>query len=205
MNRKKKLLFSILPLFLFVSFGEVCVRIIGTQECKPIEPQAGSWETMIGDRDLLWKLEPNRKISIGEEFTVINEIGLRESLLPTSTKKNGEKRIVVTGDSSIYGWGVKDNETYAFLLEKELRNIVPNSVFFDASLGCLTYYPIVMSGTYTADPFDDELHSVVFKMKAPASGDKLVIYPTSPQLARQGSADVRSKASHARALRGEEI
>ena len=57
---------------------------------------------------------------------------------------------------------VSDARFIILRLEKELRNIVPNSVSFDASLGCLTYYPIVMSGTYTADPFDDELHSVVF-------------------------------------------
>ncbi|AEA96405.1 PulJ/GspJ family protein [Alteromonas mediterranea] len=74
-------------------------------------------------------------------------------------------------------------------LEKELRNIVPNSVSFDASLGCLTYYPIVMSGTYTEDPFDNELHSVVFEMKEPTAGDKLVIYPTSPQSVTDNSVD----------------
>ncbi|MFD3319031.1 type II secretion system protein J [Alteromonas macleodii] len=84
---------------------------------------------------------------------------------------------------------VSDARFIILRLEKELRNIVPNSVSFDASLGCLTYYPIVMSGTYTADPFDDDLHSVVFKMKAPASGDKLVIYPTSPQSVIDNSVD----------------
>lgn len=111
-----------------LSVGEVGVRIAGTQKCQPIEPQAGSWETMIGDRDLLWKLEPNRKISIGEEYTTINEIGLRESLLPSTTKRKGEKRIIVTGDSSIYGWGVKDKETYAYLLEQELRKRFPTPI-----------------------------------------------------------------------------
>lgn len=84
---------------------------------------------------------------------------------------------------------VSDARFIILRLEKELRNIVPNSVSFDASLGCLTYYPIVMSGTYTADPFDDKLHSVVFEMEAPTADDKLVIYPTSPQSVIGNSVD----------------
>ncbi len=59
---------------------------------------------------------------------------------------------------------VSDARFIILRLEKELRNIVPNSVSFDASLGCLIYYPIVMSGTYTADPFDGKLHSGVFEI-----------------------------------------
>ena len=84
---------------------------------------------------------------------------------------------------------VSDARFIILRLEKELRNVVPNSVSFDASLGCLTYYPIVMSGTYTADPLDNELHTVIFEMIAPSTGDKLVIYPTSPQSVTDNSVD----------------
>lgn len=65
-------------------------------------------------------------------------------------------------------------------LEKELRNIVPNSVSFDATLGCLTYYPIKGSGTYVDDAFDNPMHTVVFDNQISA-GDTLVVFPTSPQ------------------------
>ncbi|MDO6566698.1 type II secretion system protein [Alteromonas sp. 1_MG-2023] len=65
-------------------------------------------------------------------------------------------------------------------LEKELRNIVPNSVAFDSSLGCLSYYPIKQSGTYVDDAFDNPMHVVIFDSII-AEDDTLVVYPTSPQ------------------------
>ena len=73
---------------------------------------------MQGDSELLWSLEPNRRFQTGNDVTEINEIGLREKLLPSKQKKSNEKRILVTGDSSIYGWGVQDHQTYAVQLEK---------------------------------------------------------------------------------------
>ena len=65
-------------------------------------------------------------------------------------------------------------------LEKELRNIVPNSVSYDATLGCLTYYPIKQSGTYVDDAFDNPMHVVVFDSEITTS-DTLVVFPTNPQ------------------------
>ena len=65
-------------------------------------------------------------------------------------------------------------------LEKELRNIVPNSVSYDPTLGCLTYYPIKQSGTYVDDAFDNPMHVVVFNSTLSVN-DTLVVYPTNPQ------------------------
>ena len=48
---------------------------------------------------------------------------------------------------------VSDARFIILRLEKELRNVVPNSVSFDSSLGCLSYYPIKESGTYVGDSF----------------------------------------------------
>ena len=76
---------------------------------------------MIGDQELLWKLEPNTVFKTGNDVTRINAVGLRESLTPDQKKKPGEIRILITGDSSIYGWGVRDHETISIFLEKELR------------------------------------------------------------------------------------
>ena len=78
---------------------------------------------MQGDPELLWSLEPNRSFQTGNDVTEINAVGLREHLLPTQSKKVKEKRILVTGDSSIYGWGVQDHQTYAVQLEKELKRM----------------------------------------------------------------------------------
>ena len=119
----KKILFSIAPLLLLTTCGEVGARIANAPECSAIIPDAGDWDTMQGDPELLWTLEPNRRFQTGNDVTEINAVGLREHLLPTTPKKSNEKRILVAGDSSIYGWGVQDHQTYAVNLEKELKRI----------------------------------------------------------------------------------
>jgi len=111
-----------------LTLGECITRLIGAPKCAAIEPIAGAWETMIGDRELLWKLEPNATFKTGRDVTRINSIGLRDTLLPSQKKNQREKRVLLTGDSSIYGWGVKDNQTYAVYLEQELRKYFRNPI-----------------------------------------------------------------------------
>lgn len=117
----KKILFAITPLICLFVLAEISVRAAGSIDCLPVEPQAGDWETMTGDQDLLWKLEPNTIFKTNNDTTRINSVGLRDTLLPTQKKREGELRVLLTGDSSIYGWGVRDHETYAVFLEKELK------------------------------------------------------------------------------------
>ena len=117
----RKYLFALIPLLTILTCGEIGTRVVGSPQCQAIIPDAGDWDTMQGDAELLWKLEPNRQFKTGRDLTRINSVGLREALLPTTPKKNNEKRIAVTGDSSIYGWGVEDTETYAVYLEKLLN------------------------------------------------------------------------------------
>ena len=119
----KRIFFSLTPLLLFTTCGEVTARIVGAPTCSAIIPDAGDWDTMQGDAELLWALEPNRRFQTGNDVTEINAVGLREKLLPNTPKKQNEKRILVTGDSSIYGWGVQDHQTYAVNLETELNRI----------------------------------------------------------------------------------
>jgi len=118
----RRVLFSLAPLLLLLTVGEGGARLVGTEECQAIEPRAGEWETMVGDANLLWRLEPDTLFESPAGTTQINSVGLRESLEPSQEKHAKEKRIIVTGDSSIYGWGVRDNETYAIFLERELRS-----------------------------------------------------------------------------------
>ena len=122
MTPAKKFAFAITPALALFAFAECGARVVDAEECQAIEPDAGDWETMQGDRELLWSLVPNTEFKTGDDITRINAIGLREHLLPNERKKPREKRIIVTGDSSIYGWGLRDNETYAVVLERELRS-----------------------------------------------------------------------------------
>ena len=91
MNLVKKALFSAIPLCLAISFGELTARVFNTSPCQAIVPDAGDWETMRGDPNLLWRLEPNTEFKTGRDITRINAIGLRESLLPTQKKRNNER------------------------------------------------------------------------------------------------------------------
>ncbi len=93
---------------------------------------------------------------------------------------------VISLSAQIYTTGaertrlVADARFIILRLEKELRNVVPNSVSFDSSLGCLSYYPIKESGTYVGDAFNNPLHVVIFDSQL-SEDDVLVIYPTNPQ------------------------
>jgi lysophospholipase L1-like esterase len=66
---------------------------------------------------------------LSEEFRVrydINQFGCRDKLDRTLKKKDGQKRIVVFGDSFTAGWGVEFNECYTTQLEESLGTEVIN-------------------------------------------------------------------------------
>lgn len=125
MKSSRKVLFSLIPVAILLVVGECGARLLGAEECEAIEPRSGDWETMVGDPELLWRLEPDTLFESPAGTTRINSVGLREELEPSQEKGAGELRILVTGDSSIYGWGVRDNETYAVYLERELKGRLP--------------------------------------------------------------------------------
>lgn len=116
----RKLAFALLPLALLLCLGEVGARVAGAEECAPIQPVGGDRETMQGHPRYLWRLEPG---SVAEHLGIhspINEVGLRSPYLPDDPRAPGEIRVLVTGDSSIFGLGIPEGRTYDALLEKEL-------------------------------------------------------------------------------------
>ena len=121
MSPGKKALFAALPALALLTGGELGARAVGAEDCAAIVPDASGWEQMIGDTRLLWKLEPGRLFESPAGVTRVNDVGLRTKLLPTDKKAADERRILVTGDSSVYGWGQPDGLTYAEQLEAELN------------------------------------------------------------------------------------
>jgi len=96
---------------------------------------------MLGDPRYLWKLEPGRH-QLGNEpdnATWINELGLRTSHLPDDPLAPGEVRILVIGDSSVYGWGQPAGATYAEQLETELERNFRGLPFSVINLGVPGY------------------------------------------------------------------
>jgi len=82
-------------------------------------PHPGHWEWQVNgfhrkDTELIYSLQPNYNDLWKEPaFTVqvsINNIGLRGKEL--SPKADGIKRILILGDSMVFGWGANDDETF---------------------------------------------------------------------------------------------
>lgn len=121
MSPGRKLLFALVPVTAVLVLGELGARVLGAEECTPITPTAAGWDTMVGDARYLWKLEPGRAFAVPGGTTMINEIGLRTDTLPSDPKGADEVRVLITGDSSIFGWGQPDGMTYADQLERELQ------------------------------------------------------------------------------------
>ena len=139
MADSRRLLFAVLPLIALVGAGELGARIVGAPACEPIVPQATGWETMEGDPTLLWRLEPNRVYASPAGTTSTNAVGLRTALLPTDAKTPREKRVMVTGDSSVFGWGQPDGQTYAEQLERALDATFPSVRIRVVNLGVPGY------------------------------------------------------------------
>ena len=128
LSSQKKLLFSSLAVLMVTTCSELGARLVNAPECKPIQPDAGDWETMIGDAELLWALNPIAPFKQDQTSPASMSWGCgAEQSLP-KPKQPHERRIVVTGDSSIYGWGVTDNETYAVQLERQLNARFPEHI-----------------------------------------------------------------------------
>ena len=100
----KRILFSMAPLALLTTCGEVGARLVQAPQCSAIVPDAGDWDTMQGDPELLWTLEPNRRFQTGNDVTEINAVGLREQLLPT-TPKSKMKSAFWSPETPVYTGG----------------------------------------------------------------------------------------------------
>ncbi len=94
---------------------ELGVRLVFEEDLATAEqplPEAGkSWApTMRGNPYLLWEYAPGMRDEFGLPV-YINSLGLRgpEPLMP---KPAGVRRLLATGDSSVYGFGVEDGTPY---------------------------------------------------------------------------------------------
>lgn len=139
MTRRRRLAFALLPLLLLVTGWELGARAFGVSDCEPPRPATGSWAEMQADSRYLWRLTPGYRIAAPDgSATVISELGLRDDFLPHAKALN-ERRILTTGDSSVYGWGVPTGRTYQELLERDLNASFPAYRFEVINLGVPGY------------------------------------------------------------------
>lgn len=76
-------------------------------------PLAISWDPLVG-----YLMKPNHTHKFITELATADEFGQRRRVEPPATK--GAAKIVILGDSVAFGYGVKDDETYASSLETHL-------------------------------------------------------------------------------------
>lgn len=137
-SRNRRLVFAAVPLLVLVGGWEAVARVAGLGECHPPAPSTGSWAEMQADPRYLWRLTPNYTVPSPEGTDKISAIGLRDSFEP-HPKPAGEVRILTTGDSSVYGWGVPPGRTFQELLEARLGQTWPGTRFEVINLGVPGY------------------------------------------------------------------
>jgi len=112
---RKKALFSLVVLLLGLSVVEVAVRI---RFGHPL-PERLPLVMVRAHRTRGWEMVPNTDHYTYEYRVAVNSLGLRGPELPPE-KAPGETRILVLGDSMVYGQGVADAGTVPVQLERAL-------------------------------------------------------------------------------------
>ncbi len=116
-----KLLASLLVFLFVASVAELIAR--------GLDPQGPAWQAndgksvvMVGHPTRLWGLAPGVRGNAGATAT-INEAGFRGPM-PQVPRPQGRERVLVLGDSTYFGHGVKDAETLVVATETALRRSV---------------------------------------------------------------------------------
>ena len=112
---RKKLLVAGLSLTLAFLVGEVLVRIL---IAAPLAEQLPILQVEANPHRG-WQMVPGELHYTYHHPVQINALGLRGSEL--EPKREGELRVLVLGDSLVYGQGVGDQETIPFYLEEALQ------------------------------------------------------------------------------------
>jgi lysophospholipase L1-like esterase len=113
-----RVLASLTVFVVLSSLLEVGARRVGA-EFPEWRMTDGAGVVMIGHPTRLWALAPGRKQN-GAVWATISPLGLRGGL-PADPKPPGRLRVLVLGDSTWFGHGVEDDETFPAQLEARLR------------------------------------------------------------------------------------
>ena len=92
----------------------------------------GNVEIYAADPKLFWRLKPNQHCytKIGRKPVRINSMGTRGAEFDLRKPLN-TVRILSLGDSTAFGWGLSEDETYAARLEKILNANITNGKHFE--------------------------------------------------------------------------
>ncbi|MGD9644933.1 MAG: SGNH/GDSL hydrolase family protein [Pirellulales bacterium] len=124
-RRGKFFLFACTPALLLVLLAEVGLRLVGAAvpslQTIPLPEQLAG--VMRPDDELFWSLQPDFHGVFLDQPVNTNSLGLRSP--PLGPKAPGTVRILSLGESTTFGAGVADDETYASVLQRELQTADP--------------------------------------------------------------------------------
>lgn len=149
----------------------------------PDDPDGAAPPLLKGSPYLLWEMAPGQRYE-RDVFVTINALGMRGDEIEIP-KPEGVRRILATGDSSIYGYGVEDDEPFirvaADALEVEALNAATpgwstwQTVNFMEMRGWSTEPDVVVIGNQWSDNnFDTFIDIDLLEEFAPHAGTALV-------------------------------
>jgi lysophospholipase L1-like esterase len=118
----KRLLYSGVMLCIVMGTAEALSRLLGgevlDQAASPPPVSKDGKPNLLGNPYLLYEMAPGQRYERGVDIA-INSHGLRGGEW-TPEKPAGVRRIMALGDSSVYGFGVEDDEVFTARLEEHL-------------------------------------------------------------------------------------
>lgn len=144
-GQRRRALFALVLCAVFFGLAELGARIffaadLAAAEAPPPPPADGA-PTLKGNPYLLWEQAPGVRVEHGVSAN-INSLGMRgpEPVIP---KPKGVRRIMATGDSSVYGFRVGDEETFVEVAARLLGGAEAKIEAWNAAIpGYSTYQTI---------------------------------------------------------------
>jgi hypothetical protein len=138
----RRLAFSLVMLAIVIGTAEGLARVLGrdvVRQASSPPPVGEEGDTnLMGNPFLLYEMAPGERYEKDIRIA-INSFGLRGPEWSTD-KPPGVRRIMALGDSSVYGFGVQDDEVFTARLDRELGGAV--EVINSAVPGYSTYQTI---------------------------------------------------------------
>jgi hypothetical protein len=116
---------GLLPALLLLAAAEGIVRMVGLDEpaLRATGVPGEEKGLLAPDRDLFWSLQPSLRRVLSGAIVSTNALGLRGE--PVGPKQEDEYRILSLGESSTFGIGVGDAQTYSSRLGVHLNEALP--------------------------------------------------------------------------------
>ena len=179
---RRKILYALITLVLFVGIPEILVRLIwspkspsaravGTRQFVNwlsglVEAQDASTVLFRRDPHLLWALRPdlqfecviNHRLRDAEKQMMritINEDGYRGPRMPPTKSQENELRVLCLGDSNFFGYPLDDDHAFPCMLGKALTRVSQAKFPIQVYNGGVLGYSVLQGERLYAAKFQD--------------------------------------------------